>query len=143
VNGPETSTSQDCLVSWARQAGGVALVVAASFLLVTAPVAWLQGRAGLAAAGIAALVCAMSAISAQFTAIRLAGLGRPVQAALLAMLLRMAPPLVYCLAVGWRHGPEGGAGVVFYVIGFYMVVLAADTCLSVRRVPRITSSRRG
>ncbi len=58
------------------------------------------------------------------------------------MMLRMAPPLVFCLAIGLRRGPLTDAGAVFYVIGFYMVTLAVDTWLSVGRISLAWSSRR-
>jgi hypothetical protein len=143
VNGHDTSTSSDCLVSWVRHARAVALWMTASYLVVAPLVFALQGQDGLVAAGIAALVCAAATISAQFTAIWLAGAGQPFHATLIAMLLRMAPPLVFCMAIGFRRGPLTDAGAVFYVIGFYMVTLAVDTWLSVGRISLASLSRKG
>ncbi|HVU90002.1 MAG TPA: hypothetical protein VHD36_21905 [Pirellulales bacterium] len=143
MNGHDSSTSNVCLASWARHAGGVALWLTAICLL-AAPLIWfLQGSDGLVAAGIAALFCTLSAIGAQLIASLLAGPAYPVHATMLATMLRMAPPLFLCMLVGLRRGPLTEAGIVFYMIGFYLVTLAVDTWLSVSRISPAVSSRKG
>ena len=54
VNGHETSTSDDCLASWARHACRVALVLTACYLVAAPLIYSLQGGSGLIAAAIAA-----------------------------------------------------------------------------------------
>ncbi len=53
VNGHETSTSDDCLASWARHACRVALVLVACCGIAAPLIYSLQGNSGLVAAGIA------------------------------------------------------------------------------------------
>ncbi len=143
MNGHDSSTSDVCLASWTRHAGGVALWLTVVSILL-APFIWfLQGNSGLVAAGIAAIFCGASAIGAQWMAALLMGPANPVHATMLAMMLRLAPPLMLCMAIGMRRGPLTEAGIVFYMIGFYLLTLAVDTWLSVRRISPAVSSKRG
>ena len=143
MNGHDSSTSSLCLASWTRHAGGVALWLTA-FCLILAPFVWaLQGNIGLVAMGAAAFFCGASAIGAQLIAVLLVGPAHPIHAVMIAMLLRMVPPLALCAAVGLRRGPLTDAGMVFYMIGFYLVTLAVDTWLSVSRISPAVSPRRG
>ena len=143
MNGHDSSTSSLCLASWTRHAGGVALWLTV-FCLILAPLVWaLQGNIGLVAMGTAAFFCGASAIGSQFIAVLLTGPAYPVHATMLAMMLRMAPPLLLCMLVGLRRGPLTDAGMVFYMIGFYLVTLAVDTWLSVGRISPAVSSRKG
>ena len=80
---------------------------------------------------------------AQLIAVLPVGPAHPIHAVMIAMLLRMVPPLALCAAVGLRRGPLTDAGMVFYMIGFYLVTLAVDTCLSVSRISPAVSPRRG
>jgi hypothetical protein len=147
VNGHDSSTSSLCLASWTRHAGGVALWLTAVGLIL-APLVWaLQGSLGLVALVAAASFCGASAIGAQLIATllagsALAGSASPIHAVMIAMLLRMVPPLALCAVVGLRRGPLTDAGIVFYMIGFYLVTLAVDTWLSVRRISPAMSPRR-
>lgn len=143
MNGHDSSTSSLCLASWTRHAGGVALWLTA-ICLVLAPLVWaLQGSAGIVALVTAALFCGASASGAQLIAVLLVGSAYPIHAVMIAMLLRMVPPLALCAAVGLRRGPLTDAGIVFYMIGFYLITLAVDTWLSVRRISPAMSPRRG
>jgi hypothetical protein len=130
------------LASWFRHAGGVALWLTV-VCLVLAPLVWaLQGSIGLVAIVTAAFICGASSVGAQLIAVLLVG-SSPVHSVMIAMLLRMVPPLALCAAVGLRRGPLTDAGIVFYMIGFYLVTLAVDTWLSVRRISPAVSPRRG
>jgi hypothetical protein len=143
VNGHDSSTSSLCLASWTRHAGGVALWLTV-VCLILAPLVWaLQGNIGVVALVAAAFFCGASAIGAQLIAVLLVGSANPVHAVMIAMLLRMVPPLALCAVVGLRRGPLTDAGIVFYMIGFYLVTLAVDTWLSVRRISPAMSPRRG
>ena len=47
--------------------------------------------------------------------------------------VRMAVPLGCALVIFWSRGPLFDAGLLVYLIGFYLVALAADTWLAVVR----------
>jgi hypothetical protein len=134
VNQPSTSTAQTREFSSLGHAAQVAVPLAVAWALIAVPVYWLSGPMGLAAAGIAALLCAFASIGAGAVAALLATSGQVVAATMLAMLLRMALPLVFVIIVCRQPGPLVDAGLVYYLIGFYLIALAADTRHAVGRI---------
>ena len=54
--------------------------------------------------------------------------------ALAGMLVRMAVPLVFVMIVYSQGGALVESGMVFYLLAYYLITLAAETWMSVRRV---------
>jgi len=138
VNDPSTLTpgaNDNSFVLAAR----LVLPLALCYALVAVPVYWYQGLLGLAAAGVAALVCALGSAAAAIAASRLSATGQNVSATLLAMMLRMALPLAFCMIIYLQGGPLADAGLVLYLLVFYMVALAADTWQALGRVKSLAT----
>ena len=111
------------------------LVPLALCFAVVAPTAYLyQGLTGVFAAGVAALVCAVASGGAAVAASRLSAGGQPIAGTLLAMILRMTLPLAFCVVLAVQRGPLVDAGIMLYLVGFYMVALAADSWHSIGRI---------
>lgn len=99
-----------------------------------APVAaWTRGIAGLQEAAAAALICLAAGVMALALVERLSA-SNPLASLLGGMALRMIVPLIAVAAICWFNGPLAAAGMVCYVLGFYMITLAAETYIVVRRV---------
>jgi hypothetical protein len=95
--------------------------------------AWTQGTPGLWAAAVAALICLAAGMMALGLIERLSA-SNPLASALGGMTLRMVVPLSAVAAVYWWDGPLTETGMVFYVLAFYMITLAVETYLAVRKV---------
>jgi hypothetical protein len=95
--------------------------------------AWTQGMPGLWAAAVAALICLAAGMMALGLIERLSA-SNPLASALGGMTLRMVVPLSAVAAVYWWDGPLTETGMVFYVLAFYMITLAVETYLAVRKV---------
>ena len=93
-----------------------------------------HGQAGLAAAAVAAVVC----LGAGLVALTFLALFREPQQAVsgvgLAMLFRMAIPMVVGIFLTKHGGPLAEAGVLGMIVGFYLVGLLVETLLAVRLV---------
>ena len=115
--------------------GAVALI--ASVLLgyiAIAPVAvWTQGTPGLWSAAVAALICLVAGMMALGLVERLST-RNPLASLLGGMAVRMVVPLSAIAAVYSWGGPLAETGMVFYVLAFYMITLAAETYWAVRKV---------
>lgn len=142
MNQRSTSTPSAPELSPVHHAAQVTALLVACFALVALPAFAFAGLPGLAAAGIAALVCALASSAAAVVASRLEAVGQPIGAALLATMLRMSLPLAFCIVVMLRPGPLAEAGLPLYLIGFYIVALAADTWLWVGRLQSSQTSSR-
>jgi hypothetical protein len=107
----------------------LALAVLAVYAAV-APVAWCQdGRTGLAAAAVAAGFCWLGAGLA-LVAYRLPGDPKLAYVRLLAgMFPRMGIPLAAALVFRIRGGVLAEAGLLIYLVVFFLVTLALDTAL--------------
>jgi hypothetical protein len=123
-------------------AAHVVLPVAACYALVALPAWWFHGSIGVAAAGIAALICAIASGAAAVAASRLSAGGQPIAATLLAMLFRMALPLALGVIAAWQRGPLVDAGIMLYLVGFYMVALAADSWHAIGRLRSVVPGPR-
>jgi hypothetical protein len=126
----------------ARQFGGL-LVAIALFALLLAPLAsGEEGRAALAAAALVSLATAAAGLSiASLPALS----GYVVVAPLVSAAARMFPLLAFCLVAHETGGRLAAGGVVYYVLAFYMLILALETWWAVgsvsTRVPPRVSTR--
>ncbi len=110
-----------------------ALLLTAALLaagLVLSPFGYSQAQwLGVGAVGIACGVCLLAGLSA----LLLQSLVRQPQLAMLQVMigffLRMGLPLGFCFIVYGIGGPLVDAGLVFYLMPLYLVMLAAETLL--------------
>jgi len=88
--------------------------------------------AGVAAAAAISLVSAWASAGMGFIFGRT---GTPLVGLLMGMAARMAPPLIICVVLA-SQGADGRRHLAFicYLLCFYLVALAAETCLAVKRV---------
>jgi hypothetical protein len=113
----------------ARAAALVGMAVVAG--AIAAPVAWrLGGWAGVAAAAAADGVCLAGGVVALICAHLLRGPRNALPALLTGMTARTGIPLIALLVAHLRGGPLAEAGLLYYVLVFYPVVLTAETILS-------------
>jgi hypothetical protein len=122
------------------QCGMLAALLLVALVLVLPFAFWLGGPLVVgAAAAAAAVVWVASALG-----IAVGELFRKPNDVLVAMLfgmaIRMTLPLAACVIVHLSGGPLAAAGFVFFVLGFYMIALAADTLLLVLQLNKKTSS---
>ncbi len=102
-----------------------------------------QGMRGLAAALLSACVCWMGAVVALIVTGRRAESSetdpsRAIAMAYVAMMLRGAIPLMAIVVVQVLYPRWGEAGLMIYVVPFYLVTLASETVFSVMEL-RATS----
>jgi hypothetical protein len=121
-----------------------ATLLAAGILFVAlllAPFALRQpGSGGAVGLVIAATVCFVTGLLSESTAALLAKTN-PLAATLVGMMVRMILPLAVCVVLA-ATGQNGRQHVVFigYLLTFYIVTLAVETCLAVRRASGHSSS---
>jgi hypothetical protein len=124
-----------------RRIGLLALAMTAA-LAVALPVAiCFFGGTGITSVIIAALVVfASSAIASGVGDLFCQG-GQIIPGVLVAMLFRMAFPLVACATAYFSGSRLANAGFVYFVLAFYLIVLPLETWLSVLRIqpPRSTT----
>jgi len=112
------------------------VAVALACLVVGLPIAyWSSGSDGVVAAVFASLVCLLAVMAAETSSTLFAGLADVTLRTGLAMLPRMGIPLGFLIVVYSRGGPLVEAGIVFYLLPFYLVVLTAETLLTVSSFP--------
>jgi len=107
------------------------LGIVAAALLVVGLVAWLQGgQESLLAAALSAAICGLCAAAA----LACAALFRSPELALLqvavGMIVRMGVPLALVMFVHHTGGRLAEAGMVYYLLTFYLVTLLAEVPLS-------------
>lgn len=142
VNQRSDSTIEQQYFNSLLHAARVALPLGGAFAVLAGPVYWMAGAGGLIAAGVAAVACALSSVGAAAAALPLAG--NPFAATVLTMMLRMALPLVFLVVVvASQPSPLLDAGLAFYLIGFYLVALAADTHYAVGRIQLGATASKG
>lgn len=111
--------------------------------LILAPLAYyLNGREGLLAAAVAAGICLFGSLGALAAMQPLKGPAMMFSGVVIGMFLRMAVPLIFCLIVYLQPSLLTRAGMVFYVIAFYMVTLTADAAITALRVTEETMPNR-
>ena len=115
--------------------------IAVSFAIV-APLSYrAHEMMGLWAAVIAVAVCLLSPLGASLATRAFATRDKALAGLLVSMFLRMGIPLAFCLVMQIQKGPLLEAGIVYYVLVFYLVVLVVETYFAMRHVEhRQTSS---
>lgn len=107
---------------------GIALVIC----LLSLPLAYaISGLPGVIAAATAALVCLLGGEAGLLIANCFRGPAAGMNGALAAMMVRMSIPLIAGVALHLASPLLASAGMIFYLIAFYMVDLAAETVLLV------------
>jgi hypothetical protein len=106
-------------------------VTAATAALVLPVAAVLAGVAGLGAAVLAMSICLASGVLVFWLIRNLHGPESVLYQVLLGMMPRMGIALGACMAIYYRGGWLVDAGVVYYLLVFYFVTLAAETALLV------------
>jgi hypothetical protein len=87
---------------------------------------WLYGRAGVWAALTAAGLCVAGSVLGLVVVTLLRG-QQAFAGVLAAMLPRMFVPLAGAVALRLSGGPLYEAGALYFVVGFYLLTLAAET----------------
>ena len=95
---------------------------------------------GVIAALVAAVICLVGGEIALVLSNLLARRLEPLQAVLVGMMARMAVPLVLGLIVHFAAPSLTAAGMFFYFLAFYAVVLAVETMLSLAHLPQTRNS---
>jgi hypothetical protein len=92
-----------------------------------------SGSSGPYGLAIAAVICLLSGVFAEAAASALIS-STPLGAMLIGMMVRMVLPLGVCVLI-LAMGQTGRQHLafIFYLLGFYMVLLALETCLAVKR----------
>jgi hypothetical protein len=117
------------------QSALIGCALLAAWLLLSPLAMQTAGAEGLQAAAIAAVVCWLGAQFSLAIA-ALIGEGASLLSRIwLGMAARAMFPLVIGTALHIRNPGLNAAGLIFYVLVFYMVTLAADTALLLSRVP--------
>lgn len=123
-----------CRLASLRLSGRIVALaaIALAICLFSLPLAYaVSGVPGLVAACTAALVCLVGGEAGLLIANCFRGPAAGMNGALAAMMVRMAIPLVAGVALHLASPMLAAAGMIFYLIGFYMVDLAAETVLLV------------
>lgn len=90
------------------------------------------GWSGVGAAGVAAGVCWTGGVLALLAAGLFRSSRNAVNGILLGMACRTGLPLVAGLVLLRRGGPLASAGVFAMILGYYLVILVAETLLAIR-----------
>jgi len=101
------------------------------FVLVASVGFALSGSSGVLAAMFAALVCLVSGLLAMVAAEIARQFHQRLASVLLAMGIRTSLPMAVLVAVYVRGGAIVDAGMAFYLLVFYLAVLAIETFLDV------------
>lgn len=118
-------------------AAQAALVCACSLLLwlAAAPLAdWLSGADGLWAAAAAAAATLVGGLVALVLASLFRGPTAAMQGMLVGMLARMVLPMAIGVALHLKVRALADAGMIFYLLVFYMATLALETALALARI---------
>jgi hypothetical protein len=128
------------LGSWGR----VGLVLAGILLawLVCAAVAFeVYEWPGVVAASVAAVVSAVCGAVSQAIVDRMHAQGQALAAVGVGMALRMGVPLSLGLFWQMRESPLAQAGVIYYLLVYYLATLAIETLLAVDQLRPTTRSK--
>jgi len=91
-----------------------------------------SGPAGILAALLAASVCCGGAVASLLVVGPVGRMPQAVPRILLGMLIRMGVPLTACIVVLVWGGPLVAAGAPLMILGYYLLMLVAETWLLVR-----------
>lgn len=122
------------------QAGLVAAVSAGIWLIISPLAYQLSGAAGLAAAAVGGGICFMGAALALILAVPFPGPDAVMHRMALGMLARALVPLSLGVALHFKAPALAQAGMVFYLLVFYMATLAMETLLMLAQVPRASAT---
>ena len=114
--------------------GRVLTLLAVMFLafLVATPVAlYTCGRDGMVAAAVALVICLLGGLGSLLVCELFRDPNLVLYRVLIGTMLRMGLPLGLFLVVYYRGGTLVEAGVGFYVIGFYLIMLTTETLMLV------------
>lgn len=93
---------------------------------------WRAGWSGVAAAGVAAGVCWTGGFLALLATGLLRSSPNAVNGILVGMACRTGLPLVAGVVLQRRGGTLAAAGVFAMILGYYLVILVAETLLAIR-----------
>ncbi len=120
---------------------GFATAVAQLVLAVTVGFALLgaigfqsAGWPGLEAAAVAAGVCLLGGVTALAASSAIRGPEAVLYSVVFGMFFRMGFPLFVGGYLHWKGGSLAQAGVLFYILVFYLLTLAVDTILIVKQI---------
>jgi hypothetical protein len=106
------------------------LITFAAYALAVPVAIHLGGSTALAAATVAGGLCLAGAAAALVVADRTRGSGGAFRALWLGMTLRMGVPLTAGIAIHLHGGPLARAGLLCYLLVFYLTALVAGTILA-------------
>jgi hypothetical protein len=95
---------------------------------------WQQGPRGVWESAAAGFVCLLPAVAALALSYRLLGTPQALTAMLLAMGLRLSPPLTVALLLATRGSGADFFPFVCYLLLFYVATLATETWLFVHLI---------
>lgn len=139
--GSQNSTLRDQLsrLGMRAQAGLVAGVLCVAWLPV-APVAYaISGSAGVIAATVAGGVCLVGAEFALIATLPFSGPSAAMVSLAVGMLARTLIPLSAGVVLHASVPFLAGAGMIIYLLIFYMIALATETVLTVAKIPPATT----
>jgi hypothetical protein len=126
-----------------RSAIILAACILAAALLLTPVALRLPGSGSISGLAVAAAICLLSGLVAEGTSSFVARTS-PLAASLVGMMVRMILPLGVCAAL-LASGQNGRQHLAFidYLLAFYMITLALETWLAVKRTasPASTSNQ--
>jgi hypothetical protein len=108
----------------------LAIVVSVAFAIVAPVAIGHAGSVGLAAAAVAAVLCLLGAAVALAIGDRFRRSGEILAALWVGTALRIGIPFVAGMPIHLHGGSLAQAGLLWYLLGFYLVVLATGTILS-------------
>lgn len=111
------------------------------FVVALTGVAWmLNGGLGVAVCLMAAVVCLAGAIGGDLIGQVVPDPNLVGYQHLLGMLPRMGVPLVVCMIVGLDGGALHAAGLVYYILAMYLLLLGISTVVTANRLAAIDST---
>ena len=116
---------------WTASAA-LTLVTAAVFPVFAGIGYWRAGWSGVGAAGVAAGVCWTGGVLALIAMGLFRSSRNAVNGILVGMACRTGLPLVAGLVLHRRGGALAAAGVFAMILGYYLVILVAETLLAIR-----------
>jgi hypothetical protein len=142
MSGSQKSTLRDQLsrLGILAQAGLVAGVVVVAWLPIAAVAYAISGSAGVIAAAVAAGVCLIGAEFALIAMLPFGGPSAAMQFLAVGMLARTLIPLVAGVVLHLTVPFLAAAGMIFYLLVFYMIALATETVLTLAKIPPSTAS---
>lgn len=102
------------------------------------------GSAGPLGLAGAAIVCLFAAFLGDAVSLLLMRIGQPLAGAMAGMMVRMFPPLTICVVMAaTRQAGREHLYFIFYLLAFYLVTLAVETWVAVKRASDLASPSSG